>query len=107
MADQIGECQCQCQADQEAFAAGQGARVADDFALPAIDDVEFELACRLAAQQVTAVQTGQVAVGELQQVVEGEALGEFAEFVALGRADQAVETLPEVGVGGLCGDFLE
>ncbi|MPN46915.1 hypothetical protein SDC9_194514 [bioreactor metagenome] len=53
------------------------------------------------------MQAGQVAVGEVQQVVEGEALGELAELVAPGRADQAVEALPEVGVGGLRGDFLE
>lgn len=40
-------------------------------------------------------------------MVEGQALGEFAEFVAFRRADQAVETLPEVAFGGLRGDFLE
>ena len=84
VADQIGEGEGECQADQETFAAGQGAGVAGDIALPAVDDVEFEFAAALAAQQVAAVQAGQVAVGEVQQVVEGEALGELAELVAPG-----------------------
>ncbi len=53
------------------------------------------------------MQAGQVAVGEMQQVVEREALREFAEFVALGRADQAVEALPEVAFGRLGGDLGE
>lgn len=65
VADQVGEGEGQRQADQEAFAAGKGARVAGDFALPAVDDVEFEFAAAFPAQQVAAVQAGEVAVGEV------------------------------------------
>jgi hypothetical protein len=48
-----------------------------------------------------------VAVGKVEQVLEGQALGEFAEFVALRRADQAVEALPEVAFRRLRGDLGE
>jgi hypothetical protein len=54
VADQVGEGEGQRQADQEAFAAGQRAGVAGDFALPTVDDVEFQFAAGLAAQQVAA-----------------------------------------------------
>ena len=52
--------------------------------MPAVDDVEFEFAGCFAAQQVAAVQSGEVGVGKVKKVVKGEALGEFAEFVAFG-----------------------
>ena len=53
------------------------------------------------------MQAGEVAVGEVEQVVEGEALGKFTELVAFGRADQAVEALPEVAFRCLRGDLGE
>ena len=53
------------------------------------------------------VQAGEVAVGEVEQMVERQALGEFAELVAFRRADKAVEALPDVALSRLFGDFLE
>ena len=107
VADQIGERKGQRQADQKALATGQRARVAGDFALPAVDDVEFQFAGRFAAQQVAAVQLGQMTIGEQEQVVERQALGELAELVTLGRTDQAVEALPYLGFSRLRGDLGE
>ena len=69
MADQVGQGKRQRQTDQEAFAAGEGAGVAGDFALPAVDDVEFKFTGGFAAQQVAAVQAGEVCVGEVQQMI--------------------------------------
>ena len=107
MADQVGERQSQRQADQEAFAAGQRARIAGDLALPAVDDVQFQFAGRFSAQQVAAVQPGKVMVGEVQQMVERQALGEFTELAAAGRADQAVEPLPDIAFSCLRGNLGE
>ncbi|MCY1340263.1 hypothetical protein D9M69_261730 [compost metagenome] len=42
------------------------------------------------------MQALQLAVGEMDQMVEGQALGETPVARAVGRADQAVEALPEV-----------
>ncbi|NMD25063.1 MAG: Gfo/Idh/MocA family oxidoreductase, partial [Actinobacteria bacterium] len=41
-----------------------------------------------------AMQARQMAVGQMQQVIQRQALGKLAVFVAFGRADQAVEPLP-------------
>ena len=48
VADQIGERQRQRQADEEALATGQGARVAGGVALPAVDDVQRQFALLVA-----------------------------------------------------------
>ena len=53
------------------------------------------------------MQAREVLVGQLQQMVQRQPLGEFAEFVALGGADQAVEVLPQIAVAGLFGDLLQ
>jgi hypothetical protein len=53
------------------------------------------------------MQARQVEVGQMQQMVEREALGKPPVFVAPGRADEAVQVLPEVAVAGLGRDALE
>ncbi|MNQ38340.1 hypothetical protein D3C85_519130 [compost metagenome] len=107
MADQIGQRQGQRQADQEAFAAGQGLGVAGDIGLPGVDHFQFQLAAAAPRQLVAAVQTLELLVGQVDQVIEGQALGELAVLGAVGRADQAVELLPEVVVDLLGGNLGE
>ena len=53
------------------------------------------------------MQARQVSVGQLQQVVQREALGKLAELVASCGANQAVQPLPKVGIQGLRVDLLK
>ena len=98
--DQIGEGEGQREADEKALAAGEGPGIAADVALPGVDNFQFQFAHRLAAQGIAGMEPQQVAVGEAQQVIEGEALGELPVFVAARGADQPIEALPEIAVGG-------
>ncbi|MCY1345718.1 hypothetical protein D9M69_317830 [compost metagenome] len=107
MADQVGQRQGQGQADQEALAAGQRAAVAGDVGLPGVDHLQFQLAAAAPRQLVAAVQALQLAVGEVDQVIEGQALGELAVLGAIGRADQPVEALPQVVLAALPFDLGE
>ena len=107
MADQVRQRQGQRQADQERFTAGQRARVARHIALPAVDDVQLQLARGLAPQHIALVQARQVLVGQLQQVVQRQPLRKLAELVALGRADQGVQALPQLAVLRLGGDLRQ
>ena len=53
------------------------------------------------------MQAGQMPVGELQQMVQREALGKLAELVAFGGTDQPVQPLPDIGLHGLVADLLK
>ncbi|MNF63109.1 hypothetical protein D3C84_448020 [compost metagenome] len=84
MADQVGQRQGQGQADQEAFAAGQGLAVAGDVGLPGVHHFQLQLAALAPGQLVAAVQALQLQIGQVHQVVQGQALGELAVLGAIG-----------------------
>ncbi len=87
MAHQIRERQRQRQADQEAFATGKRARVANRIGLPGIHHFQLQLFAEFALQHIAPVQPVELLVRQPHQVIEGQALGEFAEFIAFLRTD--------------------
>ena len=96
MADQIRQRQGQGQADQKALPAGQGLGVARRIGLPGVEHFQFQLTTAAPRQLITAVQAFELLVGQIDQMIQGQALGEFAVLGTIGRADQAVELLPQV-----------
>ena len=53
------------------------------------------------------MQAQQVLIGQMKQVVQRQTLGKFAEFVAFGGTNQAVQTLPDFAVLGLLLNLCE
>ena len=99
MADQVRQPQCQRQRDQEALAAGQRAHVAHHVRLPAVGHPQAQPAAAALQAVAAGIQPLQVGIGQQQQPVQGQALGEGAELVAVTRTDQAVQPLPYVKLG--------
>ena len=94
--DQVGQGQRQRQTNEKTLAAGEGSGIPADIPLPGVDNFQLQFALCLAAQAVARMEPEQVAVGETEQVVEGEALGKFPVLVAACGTDQAIQSLSAV-----------
>ncbi len=82
--------------NEEALAAGEAVHRPHFVPHVAVDHLQFEVAAGNALKIITARQIFKVPVGVRQQRIEGEALGEGAKLVAIGRTDKLAQTLPHL-----------
>jgi hypothetical protein len=60
-----------------------------------VDDLQHEITAWGALELVSWVQVGEVPVGQLDQMIEGQRLREAPKLGAVGRTDQLVELTPD------------
>ena len=60
-----------------------------------IDDLQHEVTAWGALELISWVQVGEVPVGHLDQMIEGQRLCKAPELSAIGRTDQLVELTPD------------
>lgn len=87
------ECECECEAYDEGLAAAEGACVAALVEHVAVGDFEDEGAYGV-AKLVARRELAQACVGALYECAEGEALCELSEALAVGTAEEAVQSSP-------------
>ena len=100
-AGHVGEAQRQRQADEEALAAAQVLGGTDHARLVAVDHVQLQRLVVVADEQVAIAHPAQLLVGMTDHQLEGQPLGEVAEPLAVGRADQFVQAPPARALPGL------